>query len=124
MNDLGTAIGINRVAGSNGLGFSTEADWGIYRGLGFGNADPGDGWLVTFVMGPSGGSGSLVAYEIAGNRKTGRCLLLTAAAHGFGPSLPMADADELLDEARAQPWFQVGLHAEPLNVETKLLPWL
>lgn len=48
--DLGAVIGIEPVERPNGVAFDTEADWGIYRGAGFGHTEFDDGWLVTFAM--------------------------------------------------------------------------
>lgn len=132
--DLGAVIGIEAVERPNGVAFGTEADWGIYRGAGFGRTEFDDGWLVTFAMARSSFSisldessrepGAIIAHEIVGDRKTGRCLLLTASVHGFGPVLTEGDGDKLLKDAGRQPWFRDQIGGAHVNVETELLPWL
>lgn len=138
VDDLGQAIGIEPVTRRNGVvevvGFPAESDWGIYRGEGFGHQGLVDGWLVTFAMArsrpalfsdlPSLELGAIVAHEIVADRKTGRCVLLTASGHGFGPVLPEGKADELYKVALRQPWFRHQSGGANVNVETELLPWL
>lgn len=103
VRELGQTIGIEPVDRGHVTGFPTESDWGIYRGEGFGHRGLTDGWLVAFAMAnsrpkmfsdsPSIERGAIVAHEIIADHRTGRCLLLVATGHQFGPVLPEGNAD-------------------------------
>lgn len=134
--ELGKTIGIEAINRSHTAGFPAESGWGIYRGEGFGHRGLADGWPVTFAMAqsrpklqvfaalPSVEPGAIIAHEIFGDIRTGRCLLLIATGHRFGPVSPEDKADELRTIAQRQPWFREQTGGANVNVETELLPWL
>lgn len=134
VRELGQTIGIEPIDRGHVTGFPAESGWGIYRGEGFGHRGLTDGWLVAFAMAhsrpklfsdsPSIEPGALIAHEIIGDHRTGRCLLLIATGHKFGPVLPEDKADELRTIAQRQPWFRDQAGGANVNIETELLPWL
>ncbi len=73
---------------------------------------------------PSTEPGAIVAHEIIDEHRTGRCLLLIASAHKFGPLLPEDKADELRTIAQRKSWFREQTGGANVNVETELIPWL
>lgn len=95
VHELGKKIGIETINRGHIAGFPAESGWGIYRGEGFGHQGLVDGWLVTFAAAqsrpklqlfsdlPSTQTGAIIAHEIIGDIRTGRCLLLIATGHRF-----------------------------------------
>lgn len=136
VRELGKAIGIEPINRGTIAGFPAESGWDIYRGEGFGHQGLVDGWLVTFASAesrpnlqlfsdlPSVEPGAIIAHEIIGDHRTGRCLLLIATAHRFGPVLPRDKADELRTIAQRQPWLREQVGGANVSIESELLPWL